>query len=155
MKPDKSVEILIVEDNADDAELLLRSLKKLGLAEKAFLVRDGEEALNFMFSKDKYINNDISELKLVLLDLKLPKLDGFAVIKKVKSDISKKSIPIVVLTSSREKVDLVESYSLGANSYIIKPLDYAEFGVIVEKLCDYWLVLNNLPYTGGDYGPKA
>ncbi len=140
------VEILLVEDNPDDAELTTRALKKHNLANKLHWVKDGEEALNFIFAEGSYANRRVEQKpKVVLLDLKLPKVDGLEVLKKVKSDERMKSIPIVILTSSTEERDVVESYRLGVNSYIRKPVDFEEFVQAVAELGLYWLLLNEPP----------
>lgn len=140
------VEILLVEDNPDDAELAIRALKKNNLANKILHVTDGEEALDFIFCKGKYADrNNEKEPRVILLDLKLPKVSGLEVLEKVKSDHIKKLIPIVVLTSSKEDKDIVESYRLGVNSYIVKPVDFEKFVQAVKDLGLYWLLLNQAP----------
>ncbi|MFZ3065277.1 MAG: response regulator [Nitrospirota bacterium] len=140
------VEILLVEDNPNDAELALRSLKKHNLANKILWVKDGAEALDFIFHTGAYADrtgNNI--LKVVLLDLKLPKIDGLEVLRRIKSDEKKKVIPVVVLTSSQEEQDRVESYKLGVNSYIVKPVEFEKFVSAIEKLGLYWMLLNKPP----------
>jgi two-component system, response regulator len=137
--PDKTVEILLVEDNPDDVELTLHALRKNNLANQIHVARDGEEALAFLFDPQRANH---AHLKLVLLDLKLPKVDGLEVLKKVKSDPRTKSIPVVVMTSSREERDLVTSYDLGVNSYLQKPVDFDQFRETVKQLGLYWLVIN-------------
>lgn len=140
------VEVLLVEDNPSDVELTLRALKKRNIANRVHVVNDGEEALDFVFNRGKYKDRNINErLKFILLDLKLPKIDGIEVIKALKSDNRTKSIPIVIMTSSKEEEDLVKSYKLGVNSYIVKPLDFSQFQDIVEKIGYYWLLVNELP----------
>jgi len=140
----KGVKILLVEDNPDDIELTLRAFENHKLANEITVARDGEEALDILFQRgeDKagYFMPD-----LVLLDLKLPKVDGLEVIKKVKSNPVTQAIPVVVLTSSKEEHDLVESYRLGVNSYIHKPVDFEEFTEAVSQLGLYWLLLNKAP----------
>ena len=137
------VEILLVEDNPEDAELTLRALKKHNLANKIFHVTDGEEALDFIFAKGKYADRfDDSEPRVILLDLKLPKVNGLEVLEKIKTDNVKRVIPVVVLTSSKEERDIVESYRLGVNSYIVKPVDFEKFVEAVKDLGLYWLLLN-------------
>ncbi len=129
------VEILLVEDSPSDAELAMRSLKKNNLANNVVHVADGEEALDFVFASGKYAERKIEDVpKVVLLDLKLPKVDGLEVLKVMKEDERTKSIPVVVLTSSREEHDLVTSYSLGVNSYIIKPVDFEKFSAAIRDL---------------------
>jgi len=144
--PNRVFEILLVEDNPDDAELTLSSLKKNNLANKVHLVEDGEEALNFLFAKGRYSERKIQEKpKLILLDLKLPKVDGLEVLQKIKQDEKLKTIPVVVLTSSREESDIIKSYRVGVNSYIVKPVDFDKFTKSVSDLGLYWLVLNQPP----------
>jgi two-component system response regulator len=140
------IEILLVEDNPDDAELAISSLKKNNLANKVHLVEDGEEALAFLFAKGEYSERNIEEKpKLILLDLKLPKIDGMEVLQMIKSDEKMKTIPVVILTSSREESDIIRSYKIGVNSYIVKPVDFEKFTKSVSDLGLYWLVLNQPP----------
>lgn len=140
------VEILLVEDNPNDVELTLRALKKHNLANKVHVVKDGAEALEYIFATGTYNERDIQHRpKVVLLDLKLPKVDGLEVLRQIKSDERTKVIPVVVLTSSKEERDLVESYKLGANSYITKPVDFDKFINSVAELGLYWLLLNQPP----------
>ena len=140
------VEILLVEDNPLDVELTLRALRKRNLANQVHVVRDGAEALDYIFARGAYAGRDINHSpKVILLDLKLPKVDGLEVLKQIKSDERTKTIPVVVLTSSREEKDMVESYRLGVNSYIVKPVDFDQFLDSVGKLGFYWLLLNELP----------
>ncbi|MCZ7384544.1 MAG: response regulator [Candidatus Methanoperedens sp.] len=140
------VEILLVEDNPNDAELALRALKKHNLANRIHLVKDGAEALEFIFGKGVYAGRNVgNKPKVVFLDLKLPKVDGLEVLHKVKSDERTKMIPIVVLTSSHEERDLVESYKFGVNSYIVKPVDFDKFIQAVAQLGMYWMLLNKQP----------
>lgn len=134
-----AVEILLIEDNPDDAELTMRALRKHKLANNLLHLRDGEEALNFLFSEGHPLP------KLILLDLKMPKVDGIEVLKRIKSDPSKQVIPVVVLTSSKEERDIVESYSLGVNAYIVKPVDFDKFVKAVIEIGLFWLVLNQPP----------
>ena len=134
------VEILLVEDNLDDAGLTIRALKKYNLANNLLHLKDGEEALNYLY--DPNIN---SMPKLILLDLKMPKVDGLDVLKKLKSDDDKKTIPIVMLTSSKEEQDLVKSYQLGVNAYVVKPVQFDSFMKAVADLGLFWMVLNQLP----------
>jgi two-component system response regulator len=134
------VEILLVEDNPDDAGLTIRALRKHNLANYLLHLQDGEEALNFLFS------GDVNPLpKLVLLDLKMPKVDGIEVLRKIKSDPIKKVIPVVVLTSSKEERDIIESYKLGVNAYIVKPVDFDKFVQAISELGFFWLLLNQPP----------
>jgi len=140
------VEILIVEDNVDDAEMALRALKQNKLANKVKVVGDGEEALNFIFARGKYQDrNRKAKPKIILLDLKLPKVDGLEVLREIKSNDDTKVIPVIVLTSSREETDMVDSYRLGVNSYIVKPVDFEKFVEAIRDLGLYWLLLNQQP----------
>ncbi len=146
MAEKKAVEILLVEDNPHDEEMTIRALRKHKLTNKVHVVRDGEQALEFIFSTGAYADRStMSSPKLILLDLKLPKVDGQEVLRRIKSDERTRSIPVVVLTSSREDQDIVESYKLGVNSYIVKPVDFDKFIDAVGKLGLYWLLLNELP----------
>ncbi len=139
-------EILLVEDNPLDVVMTLRALKKHNLANKVHVVKDGAEALDYLFANEIYANRDINQSpKLILLDLKLPKVDGLEVLRQVKSDERTKTIPVVVLTSSREEQDMIESYKLGVNSYIVKPVDFDKFLDAVGELGLYWLLLNEQP----------
>ena len=140
------VEILLVEDNTYDVQLTLRELRRHHLANKVQVARDGAEALEFIFSAGPDAGRDINhQLKMILLDLKLPKVDGLEVLHKLKSDERTKSIPVVVLTSSKEELDLVKSYRLGVNNFIVKPLGFDKFSNIVSDLGFYWLLLNRSP----------
>jgi two-component system, response regulator len=140
------VEILLIEDSPDDAELTLRALKKNNIANKLVLVTDGEEALDFIFARGAFSNRKVENSpKVILLDLKLPKVDGLEVLKAIKSDARTKTIPVVVLTSSAQESDIVKSYSLGVNSYIVKPVDFDKFIDSVRDIGFYWLLLNQRP----------
>lgn len=139
----EKVEILLVEDNPNDVELTLHALKKSHLTNNIHVVRDGEEALDFFFGNDDgEPGKKVSGPKVILLDLKLPKIDGMEVLRKLKGNPATKSIPVVVLTSSNEERDIVETYSLGVNSYIVKPVDFAKFVQSMHTLGMYWLMLN-------------
>lgn len=140
---DDKVELLLVEDNPNDVELTLHALKKSHLTNKIHVVRDGEEALDFLFG-DKGTNSGgrVNSPRVILLDLKLPKVDGMEVLKRLKNDPTTKSIPVVVLTSSNEERDILETYTLGVNSYIVKPVDFAKFVEAMRTLGMYWLMLN-------------
>lgn len=136
-------EILLVEDNADDAELTLRALKKHNLANKVHHVKDGAEALEFLFGTGAYESRvGASVPKVVLLDLKLPKVDGMEVLRRIKGDERTRDIPVVILTSSREDRDIIEGYRLGVNSYVQKPVQFDRFVEAVAQLGLYWMVLN-------------
>jgi two-component system response regulator len=140
------VEILLVEDNANDAELALYALKKHHIANHVEIVRDGAEALDYVFCTGAYVHRRIEDVpRVVLLDLKLPKVDGLEVLRRIKSDPHTCPIPVVVLTSSQEERDIVESYKLGVNSYIVKPVDFEQFVEAVRQLGLYWVVLNQAP----------
>jgi CheY-like chemotaxis protein len=137
------VEILLVEDNPDDVELTLHALSRENLSNQIQVVRDGEEALDFVFCRNAYHHRRFEDApKVVLLDLKLPKVDGMEVLRAMKADPRTQTIPVVVLTSSKEERDLVESYHLGANSYIQKPVDIGQFRDTIKQLGLYWLVVN-------------
>ena len=140
------VEILLVEDNPRDAELTLRGLKTHHLANHLVHVRDGQEALDWLFGTGPYAGRDTNHRpKIVLLDLKLPKVDGLEVLRAIRADERTRLIPVVVLTSSRQEEDVVTSYALGVNSYIVKPVDFEKFSTAVEKTGHYWLLLNEEP----------
>ena len=142
----KEIQILLVEDNPNDVEMILRSLDKHNLANKVQVAKDGEEALDYLFATGKFNNRHIEERpKLILLDLKLPKVHGLEVLKRVKADERTKYVPVVVLTSSKEDTDLRESYKLGANSYVMKPMEFDEFTRVVSGLGLYWLLVNKPP----------
>jgi two-component system response regulator len=139
----EAIEILLVEDDPQDAELALRALRQAKIANHIRVARDGAEAIEILFGDES--SNREATPKVILLDLKLPKVDGLEVIQRVKSDPRTKLIPIVVLTSSREQNDIVESYRLGVNSYIVKPVDFERFAEAVQKAGLYWLLLNQSP----------
>jgi two-component system response regulator len=139
------VEILYVEDNAADVELTLVALRRSRLANRIHIARDGAEALDFIFCRGLHANDEFSVPKLVLLDLKLPKVDGIEVLRAIREDERTKMIPVVVLTSSNEQKDLVESYKSHVNSYIQKPVDFDQFQQVVQQLGLYWLVINQTP----------
>lgn len=140
------VEILLVEDNPYEAQLTIRSLSKHNLVNRLFHVEDGAEALDFIFGREKFSEREVGEgLKVILLDLKLPKVDGLEVLKAVKEDERTRPIPVVVLTSSKEEQDIIASYKLGVNSYIVKPVQFDSFTKAVADLGMYWMFLNQLP----------
>ncbi|MCC6801414.1 MAG: response regulator [Anaerolineae bacterium] len=142
----KPPRILLVEDNPDDEELTLLAFKKSKLSNEIVVAHDGVEALDYLFGTGDYTGRDTSDLpQLVLLDLKLPKLDGIEVLERIRTDERTKLLPVVILTSSREQEDLIRSYTLGANSYIRKPVDFNQFIEAVQQLGLYWLVLNERP----------
>jgi two-component system response regulator len=143
---EEEIEILLVEDNPDDLELALFALRKGNLANRIHSARDGEEALDFLFCRGPHEARSFEQPpKVVLLDLKLPKIDGLEVLRAIKNDVRTKSIPVVVMTSSKEQRDMIEGYQLGVNSYIQKPVDFNQFREIVNKLGFYWLVINQPP----------
>jgi two-component system, response regulator len=138
--------LLLVEDNPDDAALAMRALRNNKIANQVVLLEDGAQALDYLFGTGEFRERDISKTPcLILLDLKLPRIDGLDVLKRIRSDWRTKLIPVVILTSSSEERDMVESYDLGANSYIIKPVDFEQFVEAVQTLGLYWLVLNEPP----------
>ncbi len=146
MKNENEVEILLVEDSPHDAELALRALKRRNLANHVVCVKDGAEALHYIFGPSLDSRTPINHApKVILLDLKLPKVDGLEVLRRLKGDERTSVIPIVVLTSSREEQDIVQSYRLGVNSYIVKPVDFENFSEAVAQLGLYWLLLNQPP----------
>lgn len=140
------VEILLVEDNKTDAELTLRALKKNNLANNVVWVKDGAEALDFLFQTGTYAGRRNGMPRLVLLDLKLPKIDGLEVLRRIKADEKTRTIPVVMVTSSAEERDLVESYKIGVNSYLVKPVDFRQFIDVVSQAGLYWAVLNKIPH---------
>ena len=145
------VEILLIEDNPDEAELAIRSLKKNSLANNLVHIDDGAEALDYIFCRGKYASNDISFTpKVILLDLKLPRVGGLEILKQVKTDERTKSIPVVILTSSKEDSDLIEGYNLGVNSYIVKPVNFESFAKAISELGMYWVILNQQPPVRAD-----
>jgi two-component system, response regulator len=140
------VEILLVEDNVDDVELAVHALRGEKLANDITVARDGEEALDFIFCRGAHVNRSFeSPPRVILLDLKLPKVDGLDVLRAIKTDPRTKAIPVVIMTSSREERDLVESYKLGVNAYVQKPVDFEQFRGVVKELGLFWLVINQAP----------
>ena len=150
------LDILLVEDNQDDVDLALHALRREKLANRIVVVRDGEEALDFLFCRAAFSQRSFEHPpRLVLLDLKLPKVDGMEVLKQVKTDPRTKTIPVVIMTSSKEERDLVASYHLGANSYIQKPVDFDQFRETVKSVGLYWLVINQPAPANGVHGLAA
>jgi len=143
---DEAVEILLAEDNAEDAEMTMRALRR-NLANPLRWVKDGAEALDYLFCTGQYAGRDARRLpRLVLLDIKMPKVDGIEVLRRLKGDPATRSIPVVVMTSSNEERDVVESYRLGVNSYIVKPLQFESFHDTVAQLGLYWMLINRVPH---------
>ncbi|ETA67730.1 response regulator with CheY-like receiver domain and winged-helix DNA-binding domain [Methanolobus tindarius DSM 2278] len=146
MFAENEVEIVLVEDNPNDRELALRALKKNKIANNIVVLEDGEQAIDYLYGRGEFGDRDINvNPRLVLLDLKLPKMDGLDVLKVIKSDPDKKMIPVVMLTSSKEESDVVESYRLGVNSYIVKPVDFDNFVEAIRNIGFYWLLMNESP----------
>ncbi len=141
----QQVEILLVEDSSHDAEMTMHALKRRGIVNDIAWVRDGVEALEYVFREGAYADRDNVLPKLILLDLKMPRMDGLQVLERLKGSEETRGIPIVMLTSSAEETDLVRSYSLGVNSYIVKPVDFAQFADIVAQIGLYWVLANHLP----------
>jgi two-component system response regulator len=142
----KEVQILLVEDNASDAEMTIDVLKIYNLANKLLHVKDGAEALDFIFAEGKYADRQIENTpKVILLDLKMPKVNGLQVLKKIRADERTKRIPVVVLTSSKEDPDIRKCYELGANSYVVKPVEFEEFQKAISALGLYWMIVNQQP----------
>jgi len=150
------MDILLVEDNPEDVEIALRAFRQIHLANRVHVARDGEEALECLFSTGRYAERSVwSNIRLILLDLKLPKVDGIEVLQRCKSDPRTKNIPVVVLTSSREERDLIDSYHLSANSYVVKPFDFSRFVETVRQLVLYWMLLNQVPTEMSDEGRQT
>ena len=140
------IEVLMIEDSEEDLELALRSFRKANFIRRVYVVRDGAEALDFIFCEGRYASRRMEDApRVILLDLKLPKVDGLEVLQRIKSDPRTKRIPVVVLTSSKEHRDVVASYEMGANSYIVKPVAFDGFAKAMQELGMYWLLLNNPP----------
>ena len=142
----KPVDILLVEDNAADAEMTLRALRKRNLSNQVHWVKDGPEALDYLFFRGAYGKRASGNPKIVLLDLKMPKMDGIEVLRKIREDDRTRLVPVVMLTSSAEENDIVRSYELGVNSYIVKPVEFDKFVEEVSKLGVYWAIMNRVPY---------
>jgi CheY-like chemotaxis protein len=137
--------LLLVEDNANDAELTMEALSEHHLANEVDLVRDGAEALDYLYQRGKYAGHADGSLAVILLDLKLPKVDGLEVLRIIKADQRLRYIPVVVLTSSREERDVIESYRLGVNAYVVKPVNFTEFITAVKELGAFWAIINEPP----------
>ncbi|WP_438480064.1 response regulator [Oleiharenicola lentus] len=137
--------ILLVEDNPDDLDLALRALAKTNLANEVVVVRDGEQAVNYLFRKGDYANRTQGNPAVVLLDLKLPKIDGIEVLERIKAEPTLRTVPVVMLTSSKMESDLTRAYALGVNAYVVKPIHFAEFIEAVRELGVFWAVLNEPP----------
>ncbi|MDD2304556.1 MAG: response regulator [Prolixibacteraceae bacterium] len=146
MKNYNAVEILLVEDNPQDAELMIRALRKQKLANQIHVAEDGEEALDFLFCKGKFSDRDFSQSpKVIFLDLKLPKVSGLEVLQELKSNPRTQTLPIVVITSSRENPDIKKAYELGVNSYVVKPVNFDDFLKAMSQIGLYWLLVNEVP----------
>ncbi|MEJ6480831.1 response regulator [Nostoc punctiforme UO1] len=143
---EQALSIVLVEDNATDAELTIRALRRGRIGNNIQLLEDGAEALDFFFCRGEYAHRSMTnQPKVILLDLKLPRISGLEVLRQLKSDPRTRMIPVVVLTSSAEDQDMIESYQLGVNSYIVKPVDFEQFNQAVQQLSFYWLLFNRLP----------
>lgn len=142
----RDIQIVLVEDSQDDAELAMRSLKKSNVVNEVVWLKDGEEALNYFFRRDSYAGKgELQRPRLVLLDLKLPKVDGIQVLSELKADSKLKTVPVVIMTSSRENKDLEKCYDLGANSYVVKPIDFNKFMDMAREISMYWVMINKTP----------
>ena len=144
--PDSRIEILLVEDNSNDAELTLRTLRKNNVANHVLVLTDGQAAVDYLIGDGSDVEGGAAELpRVIMLDLKLPKVDGIEVLRRIRGDARTKLIPVVVLTSSNQESDLVRTYELGVNSYIVKPVDFSQFAATVRDVGLYWLLLNHPP----------
>ena len=143
----REIEVLLVEDNPSDAEMTIRALKKNNLANKLLHVKDGAEALDFLFGEGEYLGREVKHVpRVILLDLKMPKVNGIEVLEKIKADFRTKNIPVVVLTSSKENPDIQECYELGVNGYVVKPVEFDEFHKAISDLGLYWMIVNQPPH---------
>lgn len=148
MTEPEGADIVLVEDNPNDAEITIRSLKKHHLANKLIWLKDGVEAIDYLFAKGEYATRDPKNLpRVIFLDLKLPKIDGMEVLEEIRNNEITKKIPVVVLTSSKEEQDVVKTYNLGVNSYIVKPVEFENFAKAIAEVGFYWLVTNTTPST--------
>jgi len=145
VQTDSIVDILLVEDNPNDAELALRALKKHNLANRVEWVKDGEAALDYLFHRGAYVNSENGLPRVVLLDLRLPKVDGIEVLTQIRANPATRDLPVVILTSSKEERDVVATYKLGANSFVAKPVAFDEFSHVVAELGMYWVLVNRVP----------
>ncbi len=142
----KEIEILLVEDSMDDAEITIRALTKVNLANKLVHLKDGSEALDFLFATGEFAGRELtSQPKLLLLDIKMPKVDGIEVLRTIKSNEATRHIPVVIMTSSGEEKDMIESYNLGVNSYVVKPVQFENFSKAIMEIGFYWLLINKTP----------
>ena len=145
MEPFEQVEILMVEDSSLDAELMMRAMKGGGLANRLLWVKDGQEALDFLFRQGEFASREDSVPRMVLLDLKMPRVDGIEVLKAIKADEKTRRIPVVIMTSSQEEKDVAQSYDLGVNSYVVKPVDFNALTDLARQAGYYWLAINRTP----------
>lgn len=144
---DSIVDILLVDDRPEDAELAIRGLKKYNVANKILWLKDGEEALEYLFAKGRYADRKMEDRpKVLLLDLKMPKVDGIEVLKEIRKDDRLKYIPVVVLTTSKEEQDIVNAYDLGVNAYLLKPVEFDNFAEVMRSLNLFWVLLNQVPF---------
>jgi two-component system response regulator len=142
----EKIEILLVEDNPHDAEMTIRSLRKVNLANRLIHLKDGSEALDFIFARGQFAGREVENRpKVILLDIKMPKVDGIEVLRQIKANDTTKMIPVVIMTSSKEEQDIIASYNLGVNSYVVKPVDFEGFAKAVSELGFYWLMTNQVP----------
>lgn len=146
MNTPKNTEVLLVEDNPTDVELTFRALKKQGITNDVFHVETGIDALNFIFCREEYAGRTVAKrLRLILLDLKLPKVSGLEVLKQVKSNPETSCIPVVILSSSKERIDIEQAYASGANAYVVKPVNFTDFQYIIQNTCIFWMQVNESP----------
>jgi len=142
----KHADILLVEDSLDDAEMTIRALGQVNLADNLVHFEDGQEVLDYLFGEGEYVNRDISiQPKAILLDIKMPRVDGIEVLRQIKANESTKMIPVVIMTSSSEEKDMISAYSFGVNSYVVKPMDFSGFAKAVSELGLYWMLTNSIP----------